>query len=58
MELSKVIAPIMPFVSEEVFKNLTNKESVHLELYPECKSDLISEKLNSQMEKTQKIINL
>jgi len=58
VELSKVIAPIMPFVSEEVFKNLTNKESVHLELYPECKSDLISESLNSQMEKTQKIINL
>ncbi|MCK9272869.1 isoleucine--tRNA ligase [Candidatus Gracilibacteria bacterium] len=58
VELSKVIAPIMPFVSEEVFKNLTNKESVHLENYPECKSDLISESLNSQMEKTQKIINL
>lgn len=58
VELSKVIAPIMPFVSEEVFKNLTGKESVHLELYPEYKSDLINEKLNSQMEKTQKIINL
>lgn len=58
VELSKVIAPIMPFVSEEVFKNLTNKESVHLEFYPEYKSDLVNEKLNSQMEKTQKIINL
>lgn len=34
VEVSKLIAPYMPFVSEYIFKNLTDKESVHLELYP------------------------
>lgn len=56
--LSKVIAPLMPFISEEVYKSLTNKESVHLEDYPTYNSLLIDEQLNADMDKTQKIINL
>jgi isoleucyl-tRNA synthetase len=35
VELTKVIAPFMPFVSEHVFKALTGKESVHLENFPD-----------------------
>lgn len=35
-DLSKVTAPFMPFVSEEIYRNLTQKESVHLEDYPEA----------------------
>ena len=31
VEFSKVIAPIAPFVSESIFRNLTGKESVHLQ---------------------------
>lgn len=34
VNLSKIIAPLMPFVSEYVFKNLTGEESVHLTDYP------------------------
>lgn len=34
VNLSKILAPLMPFMSEYVFKNLTGKESVHLEDYP------------------------
>ena len=34
LNLSKIIAPLMPFVSEYVFKNLTGGESVHLTDYP------------------------
>ncbi|MDD2487191.1 MAG: isoleucine--tRNA ligase [Candidatus Gracilibacteria bacterium] len=56
--LSKIIAPVMPFISEEVFKNLTGKESVHLEFFPEYNEKLIFENLNEDMDKTQKIINL
>ncbi|EKE26509.1 MAG: hypothetical protein ACD_4C00256G0001, partial [uncultured bacterium (gcode 4)] len=58
VQLSKIIAPVMPFISEEVYKNLTNKESVHLELFPEYKKELFDEELNILMDKTQKIINL
>ncbi len=58
VEFCKIIAPIMPFLSEEIFKNLTNKESVHLEYFPEHKEAYIFNNLNKSMEKTQQIINL
>lgn len=32
--LSKLLAPFTPFVAEEMYKNLTGKESVHLEEWP------------------------
>ena len=34
VNLSKIIAPLMPFVSEYVYKTLTGEESVHLADYP------------------------
>lgn len=58
VETAKIIAPVMPFVSEKVFKWLTGKESVHLEFYPKYRSDLIDTQMNSDMDKTQKIVNL
>ncbi|MCW1948941.1 MAG: isoleucine--tRNA ligase, partial [Candidatus Shapirobacteria bacterium] len=33
--LSKLMAPFTPFISEEIYKNLTGKESVHLAEYPQ-----------------------
>ena len=35
VNLSKIIAPLMPFVSEYVYKTLTGEESVHLADYPQ-----------------------
>ncbi len=35
VELSKILAPLLPFISEEIFKNLTGEESVHLADFPE-----------------------
>ncbi|MDD3120475.1 MAG: class I tRNA ligase family protein, partial [Candidatus Gracilibacteria bacterium] len=58
VELSKIIAPFMPFVSEEIFKGLTAKKSVHLEYWSEYNEALIIEDLTYQMDKTQKIVNL
>ena len=34
IDITKIIAPLMPFITEFVYKNLTGKDSVHLELYP------------------------
>ena len=34
VNLSKIIAPLMPFVTEYVYKTLTGEESVHLADYP------------------------
>ncbi|MEP7162339.1 MAG: isoleucine--tRNA ligase [Candidatus Moraniibacteriota bacterium] len=33
--LSKIMAPFTPFISEEIYKNLTGKTSVHLANYPQ-----------------------
>ena len=47
--LSKILAPLMPFLSEEIFRNLTNEQSVHLTDWPEFEEKLIDEKLTKQM---------
>jgi len=48
--LAKVMAPFTPFLSEEIYKNLTDEESVHLADYPVANEKLIDEKLNEQMQ--------
>ncbi len=56
--LSKVISPFMPFVSEHIYKNLTWKESVHLTVFPDWVKAFIDDRLNRDMDETQKIITL
>ncbi|MFC1622997.1 class I tRNA ligase family protein [Patescibacteria group bacterium] len=57
VELSKVMAPFMPFVSDEIFKNLTGKESVHLEDFPMHNEKMIDGEVNDKMQLTRDIIN-
>ncbi len=47
--LSKVMAPIAPFMVEEIFKNLTGKNSVHLESWPEFNESLIDGEIEREM---------
>ena len=56
--LTKLIAPIAPFVSEDIYTHLTNKESVHLEDYPVSNESLIDEKIESRMDLVRHIISL
>lgn len=57
-EVSKVIAPYMPFLSENIYTSLTWDLSVHLQTYPE-KSDLfILNDLNKDFKITQDIVSL
>ncbi|MDD2870685.1 MAG: isoleucine--tRNA ligase [Candidatus Gracilibacteria bacterium] len=58
VELTKIIAPFMPFISEHIYKELTGEKSVHLTNFPTYDSNLIDEKLNSDTDKVQKIITL
>ena len=53
---SLVAAPIIPFITEEIYKNLTSRESVHLEDWPEA--GRINQKLLTDMEQVRKIIEL
>jgi hypothetical protein len=48
----------MPFLSDYIFKNLTEKESVHLEDFPIYDKNLIDLELNKNTDTVQKIINL
>ena len=56
--LSKLIAPITPFVSEELYRNLTGNESVHLEDYPVFNESLINEKVENKMDLVRDLISI
>lgn len=53
--LTKVGAPLTPFITEEIYKSLVGKESVHLQDFPQSKKELIDEKLISYMALVRKI---
>ncbi|PJE57525.1 MAG: isoleucine--tRNA ligase [Candidatus Portnoybacteria bacterium CG10_big_fil_rev_8_21_14_0_10_38_18] len=56
LELSKLMAPVMPFVSEYIYKELDReKESVHLEDWPKVNKKLIDKKLEEKMQKVRDI---
>lgn len=57
VELSKLMAPFTPFMSEEIYKNLTDETSVHLAEFPVADESLIDEKLNNEMEIVREVIN-
>ncbi len=57
-EFSKVLAPFCPFVADEIYRNLTGDESVHLVDFSESNDELIDEELSQNMEMTRKIIEL
>ena len=56
--LSKLIAPICPFVSEEIYRGLTGGESVHLEDFPQCDKKLINDKIETKMDLVRDLISL
>lgn len=57
--LSKVIAPVMPFISEYLYKEVDGKlESVHLESFPEYNEVLIDSNLLSEISFIRNVISL
>ncbi len=62
--LSKVIAPFVPFMAEDIYQNLVRSvdenapESVHLCDYPTADESLIDESLNTQMSDLLEVISL
>ena len=64
VEFSKVIAPFVPFISDEIYINLVLSvdneapKSVHLCDYPKSNESLIDEELEKEMETAIKIVEL
>lgn len=56
--ISKLIAPFNPFISEEIYKNLTGKESVHLSNWPNLDKRKINGALTEAMKNTRQIVEL
>ncbi len=50
VNVAKITAPLMPFISEYIYKNLTGAESVHLCDYPTLSNIKADEKLMSDMD--------
>jgi len=56
IELSLLMAPFTPFIAEAIFKNLTGRDSVHLEDYPEIKKSRLDPNLGVSMSRTRELI--
>ena len=57
--LSKVMAPFTPFIAENVYQKVSNdKNSVHLQIWPEVQYDLIKEKVLKDMDIVRKVVNI
>jgi isoleucyl-tRNA synthetase len=56
--LSKLMAPFTPFLAEEMYRNLTSEESVHLAEWPVADESLIDAELNELMKRVREIVNI
>lgn len=53
-----MIAPVAPFVSEEVYTALTGKESVHLSDFPKADLSLVNDQIENKMDLVRDLISL
>lgn len=58
VELSKLLAPFMPYLADAIYKNLTGKESVHLEDWPKAKKSYIQSELNQENQLVRQVVTL
>lgn len=56
--LAQMIAPFAPFISEEIYKNLTGELSVHLSDYPKVDMELIDERVEQRMDLVRSLVTL
>ena len=56
--LCKLMAPIVPFVTDEIYRNLTDEESVHLADYPVCDESKYNDKIEEKMDLVRDLISL
>ena len=56
--LSKMIAPVVPFISEEIYTKLTDEYSVHTADFPKVNKDLIDKELEERMDLVKNLISM
>ena len=56
--ICKICAPIIPYITEEIYKDLTGKESVHLADFPLVNESYINEFIETKMDLVRDLISL
>ena len=56
--LCELIAPISPFITDEIYRNLTGLESVHLADYPIADKSMYQDKIEIRMDLVRELISL
>lgn len=56
--IARMIAPFAPFLSDEIYQNLTGEESVHLAYFPETDETLIDERVEERMDLVRTLVAL
>ncbi len=56
--LCQILAPFMPFVTEEIYRNLTGEESVHLTAYPKPAKGESDSRLEQEMTIAKTVVSL
>lgn len=56
--LSLMMAPIAPFISDEIYVKLTGNKTVHAAFYPECNEGLIDKAVEERMDLVKTLVNL
>jgi isoleucyl-tRNA synthetase len=54
----RIMAPVIPFVTENIYRDINNDSSVHLENWPEPNPKSIDKDLISQMEHVREIVSI
>ena len=54
----KLMAPIVPFMTDEIYRNLTDYESVHLADYPEVDESMYNDEIEIKMDLVRDLISL
>lgn len=56
--IARLMAPFAPFLSDEMYINLTGEESVHLAYFPKADESLIDEKVEERMDLVRTLVTL
>ena len=56
--LCRLCAPVIPYLTEEIYTKLTKKKSVHLADFPVCSRELIDSKLEYRMDLVRDLITM
>ena len=56
--VAKMIAPIAPFISDEMYTNLTGEETVHIAYFPKADMSLVDKEVEERMDLVRALVTL